>query len=62
MRHNLKQSSIMVDLHDYNIELIEKESLRKNFAITDFIHIRKFETEINIDVLLSLDEKTIKTE
>lgn len=52
----------MVDLHDYNIELIEKESLRKNFAITDFIHIRKFETEINIDVLLSLDEKTIKTE
>lgn len=47
----------MVDLHDYNIELIEKESLWKNFAITDFIHVRKFETKFNIDVLLSVDEK-----
>lgn len=48
----------MADLHDYDIELIEKESLWKNFALTDFIHIRKPETEINIDVLLSVDEKS----
>lgn len=52
----------MVNLHDYNIELIEKESLWKNFAITEFIHVRKFEMEINIDMLLNVDEKTIKTE
>ena len=102
---NLKRSSNMVHLHDYDIELIEREilwkyndnrhdysdcdcllSLRKsminenftpckvkneknfgrnlwhlhsafhnlfdhmNFAITDFIYVRKFETEINIEI------------
>lgn len=48
MRHNLKQSSIMADLHDYDIEVIEKESLWKGNGI-------------NIDVLLSVGEKTFKT-
>ena len=30
MQRNLKRSSIMVDLHDYDIELIEEEILSKN--------------------------------